>query len=249
MKRCLFYLFIVIPFISYGQIVNIEDRRHIFKDSVGWFETLNVGFNLLKNDERVVDLNGTFQIEVHQKKRIFLSLTKFQFIRAGDKDFVNQGFQHLRFTRMLSDFLSIESFGQMQYNEQVFIKFRGLLGMGPRIKLFHKKRRKLHLGMAYMYEYEETTGTNAIHRVHRLSSYLSLAYKFNDILSLASTTYFQPNFETIRDYRMSSETTLRFVVFKNIHFTTGFSYTFDTRVPEGAPDTIYSLSNGIRYAF
>lgn len=245
----LLLLFICLPFITDGQIVNIEDRRSIFKDTIGWFENLDLGFNLVKNDERVLDLNGAFQIEVLQKNRIFLSLTKFHLIRAGDKQFVNQGFQHLRFTRLVSSHFSVETFGQIQYNEQIFIKLRGLLGMGPRIKLYHNKNKKLHLGVAYMYEYEEESGNFRIHRSNRLSSYLSIGFRFNKIVHLASTTYFQPNFEAISDYRMSSQTSLRFLVFKNLHFRTAFSYTYDTRVSEGAPATVYNLSQGISYAF
>jgi hypothetical protein len=138
-----------------AQIVNVEDRRGTFTDTIGWFESLELGFNLIQNNDRIVNIKGSFYLEVLQKKRVFLSITKFEFIRAGDQNFVDQGFQHLRFTRIISNRLRFETFGQIQYNEQILVRLRALAGAGPRLRIHKDKKSKAYYGIAYMYEYEE----------------------------------------------------------------------------------------------
>jgi hypothetical protein len=100
-----------------------------------------------------------------------------------------------------------------------------------------------------MYEYDEEKENAIIHKDHRMSSYLSVSIKFNKIISLRSTSYFQPLFTDFNDYRMFSESALSFLIGKNLRFSSSFQYSYDSRVSTGAPKSAYSLLNGIRFEF
>ena len=232
-----------------GQIVNIEDRRSVFTDSTGWYENLNLGFGLVKNKQSVVNIDGSFQIEVRHKHRIFLSITKFNFIRAGEDRFVNEGFQHLRFNRFVSNNIDFETFGQAQYNQLVFINLRALAGSGLKFRLINKAKQKFNLGIAVMYEYNEVADSDNTRNDIRGSSYLSVAINLSDNATFSSTTYFQPLHNKIADYRLSTESNLRLKIFKSVDFVTSFSLAYDSRIPEEFPETTYSLKNGLSYSF
>ncbi len=231
-----------------AQIVNIEDRRTTFTDSVGWYENLDVGFSFSQNKESVSTLHGSFQIEVHQKKRSFLSISQFTFVKAGGERFVNQGFQHLRFTRELSNNLSLESFGQIQYNQLIFIKLRALAGGGLRFRLVNRVKEKVNFGVSTMYEYDEEKGDVSRDDI-RMSTYFSAAIRLGESAIISSTSYFQPLVNKIADYRMSTESQLRLTLLGNVSFINTFSLTYDSRAPEGEVTTSYRLTSGMSYVF
>lgn len=231
-----------------GQIVNIEDRRGTFSDSTGWHENLDIGLRLTKNTKTVTSINGAFQVEVLHKKRVLLSITKFNFVKAGDEDFVNQGFQHLRFNRFVNNNIQVETFGQIQYNTLVFIRLRAIAGSGIKFRLYNKPKQKLNYGIAVMYEYNEEVDDVSRSDI-RVSNYFSIAIKLADSATFSSTTYFQPRYNKVADYRLSTDSRLRFKFLGNVDFTVSFTLTYDSRVPDTFVKTIYSLSNGISYRF
>ena len=249
-KKLVIALCLIIPgSCIFAQIVNIEDRRGTFSDTTGWYENLNIGIGLVKNKQSIVSLNGAFQIEVLNKKRIFLSISRFAFVKAGGENFVNQGFQHLRFNRLVSKHIDFETFGQVQYNTLVYINLRALAGGGLKFRLLNRPKQKLNIGVAVMYEYDEEGENNTPRNDIRVSNYLSLAIRLVDNARFSCTAYFQPLYNKLEDYRLSVDSMLRFKFFSSVDFITSFDLNYDPRVPDNFPTTIYSLSNGISYSF
>ena len=100
--------FFVFPAIS--QIVNVEDKRSSFTDSIQWVEQLELGVNLTHNKQDVLTLQGKAQIEFTYYDKLLISITNFNFVKAGDQNFVNEGFQHLRYnSKMKKEWLTYES--------------------------------------------------------------------------------------------------------------------------------------------
>lgn len=232
----------------FGQIVNVEDRRANFVDSSGMFERLDLGVNFIKNDKEIFSVNSDFQIEFLQNKRLFLSITKFSFLKAGDENFLNTGLQHLRYNYTINDWLTWEVFGQIQYNEQLRIRLRGLAGTGPRFTFDLGEHNGINLGLSYMWEYDEVSKTNEVHHDSRLNSYFSMYFDLNPV-KLTSTTYYQPLFTQISDFRMSNNTTILVKLHEKWGLKTTFTLNYDSRLPDDVPDLVYSISNGIRYRF
>lgn len=239
-------------FLSSGisaQIINVEDKRSIFGDTSALYESLELSATLVKNEQRLFSLVGAAQVEFSFKNRLLLSLTKASFLKAGDENFVNQGFQHIRYNVEWEPWLIYELFGQAQYNEQANIKIRALAGTGLRFRLFGDKKNRMYLGLSYMYEYDEEKNNEIAHHDSRMNSYVSMLISAGKFLKFSSTTYFQPLFKNFNDFRLSSESEAEFQITKKLMFTTTFSYAFDSRAPEGAPNTLYTLANGLEYHF
>lgn len=231
-----------------AQVVNIEDRRTEFKDSSGMYERLDLGFNFIKNDKEVISVVGDFQIEFLQNDRLFLSLTKLALLKAGDESFINSGLQHLRYSYRWSDLFIWEAFGQIQYNEQLSISLRGLVGSGPRLSLDIGKGSSINMGLSYMWEYDEISGTKEIHHDSRLNSYISANFKILPVI-LSTTAYYQPLFNSIKDYRLTNQTTLSIQLHKKWSLKVAFNLNYDSHLPDNVPDLVYSITNGVRYRF
>ena len=223
------------------------------RDTTGWFGYLGLGVNLIKNNKTITSISGNLRAEYLQGKFRILLLTDYNLIRAGEENFIDNGFQHFRLNYKINKRLTYEFFSQIQFNNQVRIKLRGLLGTGLRYRILKKEKQKIFWGLSYMYEYDEIEIVDdevTFFRDHRMSTYLSMTlYPFNENFSISNTTYYQPVLKEFSDVRLSSQTSLRFAISKRLVFTSIFSITNDTRVPENIPATYFSLKNGIRLEF
>lgn len=249
--RNFFILFLILgsTILAEAQIVNIEDKRTERRDTINWYGGVNLGVNLVDNGNAVVSLNGALNLEYVNRRHWLLSLSKYNLIQVEKKDVINDGFQHLRYNYSINDWLTYEAFTQIQYNENLNLTFRWLLGSGPRFRLTGKNKQRAFLGFAYMYEINEESDPKSTFNDHRLSTYLSFAFTIGENLKIASTSYYQPVFNDFNDLRLTSQSAFIFKITQKLLFTTNFNITYDSRVPEEVQNTIYSLSNGLRWDF
>ena len=146
--------------------------------------------------------------------------------------------------------MKFEVFGQSQYDAISDIKFRGLLGIGPRFKLSKNDKFRYYLGTLFMFEHEEASdNTIDILRDFRASAYFSCSLYPLENISFVSTTYYQPLLKHFADFRISNESSLGIKVLKNLLFKTTFTYHFDVNPIVGIPKSQYELTNGIVYTF
>jgi hypothetical protein len=248
MRKILFALIFFLPAFTYSQVLNIEEER-IKTDSTGWAGSADVSFKMMKSDEKLVDLEIKLHLQYKTQRSLYLFLTDYSHLNAGGDVYSESGYQHIRYNYKITDGYTWEAFTQAQFNEVLGLKFRGLLGTGPRFKVVKAKNFRLYAAWLYMFEYEELDSNSVINRDHRISSYISFSWKINDILSLANTTYFQPLINNFSDFRISSQTDLKFKISKKFAYTLGYNHYFDTDPPLGVVNTIYSLENKLSFAF
>lgn len=256
LARLWLFLFLLFPCLAQSQIVNIEDRRSQNRDTILWLGNLNLGFNLVQNGTAIFTLNGGINAEHIHHRHIFLSFTRFNLVRAGEQDFVNDGFQHLRYNYEIKSRITWEVFTQAQYNERIKLRLRTLLASGVRISLLPRtSRQRAYWGTSYMHEYneekkeEDGVGHIVYRRDHRWSNYVSFRFKLGGNTVLANTSYYQPLFDNFADLRLSSQTSLQIGITKKLKFNTLFSIIYDSRVPEEVSNTIYKWTNGLRLEF
>jgi hypothetical protein len=165
---------------------------------------------------------------------------------------VNRGTQHLRYNRKTSDRVKWEAFGQVQYDAISLIDFRGIVGTGPRFKLSKNENYLFYLGTLIMYEYEKASNvvSDRIQKDVRGSAYLSFSLYPTETISIISTSYYQPKLDGFSDYRLSSNTSILFEIFKDFAFKTNFNYFYDAfPVSSSIPKTQFELTNGLIYSF
>ncbi len=230
-----------------AQIVNIEEKKAELLDTVAWFGSIGQEMGLLKNTSTIFTFRTAANIGRVHHKHLFLSLTDYRYTATGNEQLANQGFQHLRYVLKAKPKVFYEAFTQLQYNDQIKLKMRWLLGAGVKFNLVSKEKRHVNLGVSYMYEYNEETDPDVFLRINRMNTYLVLNFVFFDKLNILSTTYYQPNIIDFNDIRLSSQTSFHFNITKKLLFKFAFDLTYNSRIPPNVPNTIYSLTNGITW--
>ncbi|UJH66588.1 DUF481 domain-containing protein [Allomuricauda sp. SCSIO 65647] len=248
LKTLIIVVFVALQ--AQGQIVNVESLRKV-TDTSKWSGNVGVDLSLIKNRNDIFKITNRTHLQYQNKKNLFLVVTNLNFQQLDSSKFVNSGTIHLRYNYKFKPKMAWEFFTQSQYDAISNIDFRGLMGTGPRFKFGTSEEFKFYMGTLVMYEYEkstETFGTN-INRDIRGSAYLSFSLYPSSQVSVVSTTYYQPRLSAFRDYRISSETSLAFEIFKGLGFRSTFSLLFDAFPPSDIPQTQYTWTNGIVYTF
>lgn len=245
------FLSILFSFFAYhflqAQIVNIEEKKAELMDTIAWFGSIKQDMRLLKNTSTIFSFRTAINIGHVRYKHMFLSLTDYKYTATGKEKLANQGFQHFRYVLKAKPKIFYETFTQLQYNDQIKLKLRWLLGAGVKFNIISKEKKHVNLGLSYMYEFNEEVDPEMYFRNHRLSSYLVLNFIFFDNLNVLSTTYYQPDILNIHDWRLSSKTAIHLNITKKLLFKVAFDLTYNSRIPPNVPHTIYALSNGITW--
>lgn len=237
-----------------AQIVNIEDKRRTI-DTIGWKGQIDLGGTLTKNSNTVTTLQGGLRLDRLGRKANVLMLADYRLVQvSGDDAAVNAGFLHLRYGYEPKDKWRWESFTQVQYNEQLRLTARYLIGTGVRRRLYKSDNGKYrsYFGLLYMFEYNELSKSDIIYRDHRLSTYVTLNFPLGKNARVSNTTYFQPRLPDFSVPRISTITALQVGITRRLAVTSNFSLTYDRRVNRDLPDvpaTIYTWVNGLRFAF
>ena len=233
-----------------AQIVNIEDKR-VSYDSSGWYGTLDLGGQLTRNQNTVVTLNGALRLDRVGRRSEQLLLADYRLVQVSGQNALNTGFGHYRYGYDLGPDWRWETFGQLQYNEQIRLRLRALLGSGLRRRLLEREFSRAYLGTLLMYEYDEVAAGQFIYQDLRLSAYLTGTVRLLPGLQLSNTTYYQPVL-FLGEARLSSVTGVELSVSRRLSATSTYSITRDARLAReltDVPVTTYFWKNGLRWRF
>lgn len=179
-----------------AQIVNIEDLRiRETNDSVNWYGSIGAGFNYVRIREEALQLSFDSRAQYKKDRHLALCILNAALLRAGSQDFNNNAFAHLRYNFKFSSNWVFEAYAQIQQNRLILLRRRTLSGAGIRWKTWKSSDRvplSLYLGASLMYEENVFKDEEPILFTTRASAYVSWSYRFNERVSLFSTTYFQP---------------------------------------------------------
>lgn len=248
MKFFVLFMLFLGSFVSYAQIVNIEDQRA--KDSAqGLSGQADFNFNITRNTAVLYQLGNRIQARYRKGDDIWLFFNDINLVKADGESFVNGGFQHLRYNKVINKGFRLEAFTQTQYNAVQRIDLRYLLGGGGRFTLFNTDSIMANLGTIFMYEYEDGRGDLGVEHALRMSTYLSFKIDFTKNASISSTTYYQPKVWEFKDYRVSNESTFNIGISEKLSLKVIYTILYDSEPAPEVPETIYSLRNAISYKF
>lgn len=143
---------------------------------------------------------------------------------------------------VVTEHFYLEYFGQADYNKQRHLLSRELGGMGGRFKIYTSTDLKLRLGIGAMYENEKyDLPPNAKHTLHsqlvRSTNYLGMQIELNKTSHLTSTTYYQPAYSNVSDYRILSESTLTIDLGQYLDLNITFTFRRDNNPPDDTKPT------------
>jgi hypothetical protein len=248
-KTSFILLFIFLSFSAFSQIVNIEKKR---KDAKGFQANIGLEFNLKNNGKQFLELKNTADIQYIRKAHTFIFLNDIQLLNIDKGSFINNGFQHLRYNYTIKDssFLTLEAFGQYQYNEQKLLQKRIISGGGPRFALFRKENISFYIAPLAMFEHELLF--DSVHTETKLirgDLYTNLYFNINDFVTFSHILYYQPAFSDFTDYRISSEAGLNFNITEHLAYKVNFAFDYDNQPPPDVQNTFWYLNNKLVLKF
>lgn len=242
-----FFIILFFHFAASAQVINIESKRFL-QDTNGFIGKADLNFNINQNISQVMSLGINIHSQYVRNRNRILAIGDLAFIKAGTQDFVNSGYQHLRYNYKISKLVTWEAFVQAQYNRILLLDRRYLAGTGPRFKLFKTKNIRAYTAVLYMYEYQSQNNDSIESYNNRISSYITIGMSFKKI-EFATTTFYQPNLANFNDYRIANDSAFEIIITNHFNFKVGFNLLFDTKQPIGIPDLTYILKNGLTYRF
>ena len=233
-----------------AQVINVETLRKK-TDSAKWTGSVSLDASLIKNKNDIFKIATKADIQYNNKKELWLFINDLNFEKAAGESFVNKGTQHLRYNYKITETIKMEAFAQAQYDAISEIDFRGLVGLGPRLKLSSNNDYRFYLGTLVMYEYEKASEIedSRTHKDFRASTYLSFSLYPTETIGIISTSYYQPRLDAIKDFRVSTTTSVLLKILDNLAFKTTFTYNYDAYPVVTIPKSQYELTNGLLFTF
>jgi hypothetical protein len=248
-KQSLLLLIIISGFItadkSFCQIVNMESQRY-HTDTTGWAGSIGGNFALTNYGQKVFDVDANAHVQYKSKKSLYLFLGGYGFLKGDKQAYVDYSFLHLRYNYKLTKIVRLEAFTQWQQNVITKIRFRYLIGAGPRFKLVETQKIKLYMGSLPMYEVEKEINALTHTTNWRCSNYLSLTFIPNKQTELTTTTYYQPVMFDAGDYRLLNQSSCKIKAGKKIAVVIRYNYQYDASPAAGVSKETYNFGTGVQ---
>lgn len=244
------FIFIFLAFSANSQIVNVEKKR---KDNKTGFQgTANFEFSARNTGNKLFELKNNIDLQYNNNQNTVILINNIKYLRLDKGNLINDGFIHLRYNYNLPDtsFITIETFGQAQYNANKLLSERFLYGAGARFKIFDNPKLKFYTASLAMYEYEQLSDSiNSLSKLVRLDLYTTANFSINNKFSLNLIAYYQPAFNNFSDFRVSGEINSRFSFTKNFALDVGYSADYDSKPPEDIQNLFYNFRTKFAFMF
>lgn len=228
-------------------VVHAESGR-LKADMQGFSGNIEMGLNFVQNINNVFSSQNASQFQYVSKRHIFTSLNALNLTVFNEARILNDGFQHLRYGNTINKKIRWEGFLQAQYNEIIKISGRYLAGTGPLFKIIDADQDSVNLyySTAYMLEYEEET-TGVINRHQRWNNMLSVNWPISKKVDLSLISYYQPDLTNFKDFRISSEISLKINIIKRLNLKYSMALFYDTKPPEEIRNIFYNIKNTLSF--
>ena len=243
----LLFFSIAVSEMTFAQVVNVEGRRFM-NDSVPWTGYVNFRFNVAESGQRSLNLGLNGAVQYINGRDRYMFINDISFSQVETNEFLNTGFQHLRYNYRVDSLWTGEAFAQAQYNKPLRLDLRLMIGAGPRFTAVDNAKMRVNLGTSLMLERESITD-GATTTLARNSSYVSATLKFTTMASLTTVIYYQPKLFDASDHRIAVEGGLLINVTKRVSMESRLNLLKDSEQPEGVPSLTYSWNNLFGYRF
>ena len=237
-----------------AQILNIEKRRLEKKEDNFFVGNVGVHFNYnnrsptLRQPARVMDTGLSSNIAYFTEDHVFLLI--------NDAEIVNAGLSHARAQFFREARVGFEVYTQFQYDRPRGMRRRGLLGAGPRFRLYESEKFELTAGTGVMYEQENwrfpEESAIAVARFAKWSSYLSTRLEPREGVNINAIVYYQTGYDRtfgLFRHRITGDVNLSVALMEKLSLTSSFSISYETEPIVPIIPVIFASLNGIRVDF
>ncbi len=188
-------------------------------------------------------------------KQLAYLMSSFHYTARGSQSFLNQALLHGRFMHMWHPRIGSAFFVQHQFNEFQRLRVRSIWGTSVSVPLVQHRIFNLSFGSGYMFEYNRISvlpGASDAPQTfeHRWSNFLGARINaFDGRLLAQSTTYLQPRWDKLEDFRFLEEVEVLAKINDSLGFGATFSFLHDSAPPTGVKNTDTRIASNVRVSF
>lgn len=262
LKKIIFLILFLISFSSFSQILNIE-RSRLEKDTskVFLFKTvagLNV-FNRSAAADAPVNLFGyNFDLNAlyYPGKHGYMFISKFDYLRINDSDFLNFGYVHARVNWLRERKFNYETFLQYSFDNFRGLDPRWIAGGSVRHNVIKSEKFTLIVGLGGFYERERWihpfTDEFVEVKLAKSSNYISLRTEINQFVDFNMVNYYQTGYDrSINSFRnrISNSTILNTKLTEKFSITNTFEIAYEDKPIVPITKVVYSFRTGLSINF
>jgi len=259
LQAILMCILIASAFDSSAQILNIEDPT-LTKDSLSKHDLkygFGANFNLSQQNETVYEIDGLLESVYHYNDKHQVLLNG-QYFNTGivDRELINGGFLHLRYTAFFLSKLAPQLFIQQQIDRGRGLMQRQLIGGNLRWQALKKDKISVQFATGIFYESEiwnlsgspESSEGQLHHNVMKSNNMLRLYFQIGKKTELSVVNYYQiPLAHAYGAMRLASNVSLSTEISERFQLQINFISMFDTRPLIAIDKFYYTFSNGFGY--
>lgn len=206
------------------------------------------------NTDKMLSEIGS-HMQWHQQNITSYLLFNYRYGESRGQSDTSKAFIHARHIRPRSPFWDWELFAQVEHDKFARLSLRSLLGTGIRMKLIENPNRAhIFLGAGAFYAEEILEEDNLLNlpveeQFVRANLYAIFQYKINSQLTFLSSTYYQPNIEHEKDFRLLEEAALKAKVAEQLTLKLSLEYAFDNQPPLNVEKRDLIYQTGLEYLF
>lgn len=246
-----------------AQILNIEKVR-IESDSAKDFQgKIETSFNLYnrsitpEQQANFIHLTNSISLRYVPGKHAYIFMNEINYTADRKNEILNFGYSHARVNFWHRQRISMEAYGQYQYDRYRGLSERILAGAAGRIAIFDKEKFSVYFGTGPMYESEKwkhpTEVDSTIHvEFLKLSNYCTVQWTVGENLDLNAILYYQTGYDdaisALRN-RMSGTLNFNVKITKLLSFESSFSMSYEDKPIVPISKFIYNFENGLSFNF
>lgn len=229
--------------------VNIEKFRAA-EDNAGFSGYIELDLSSRTGNVDITEINVENRNNYLWNNMNTLFVIRSNFGWEEGKRFSNEALTHLRHIFRIKTSFQPEFFAQIDYNKEILLSFRGLVGGGVRLVIYKGKKARFFWGTALMFKREKLNRNGNIEKektvnIIRWGNYISAYININERAQLTWTTYLQPYINNFKDIRILSDNELIVVLSKYLSLAIGFRTRYDSQPPEEIKSLDTALKTGL----
>jgi len=262
LRKLILLLLIFSPFVLQGQILNIERARLEKDTSKVFLVKIGAGLSVYNRsaaaDEPVNLFGYNFDMNAlyYPGKHGYMFISKFDYLRINDSDFLNFGFLHGRVNFLRDRKVNFETYVQYSFDNFRGLDPRWVAGGAVRHKIVKTDRFSFIFGVGGLYEFEKWKhpSTEEIVEVSlfKSSNYISLRVTLNEFVDINMVNYYQVGYDkeigALRN-RISNSTILNTKLTNKFSLTNTFELSYEDKPIVPITKVIYSFKTSLSINF
>lgn len=256
-----FYLFCACFFVNAlnAQVLNADRVSSADTMSNKRFDLVfsgSLSFDKQTNNLADANLNADYSLYLNRNRWVFIGLSNIDLTTNGKEVIQNAGFIHFRFRDNNRLKIAPELFAQLQWNGNLGLLSRKLVGCNYRAILFKSESHLLTCGLGAFDEIEfwqtgaDDKGETITRKFERLklNSYLKYSGKIATDVILSIGTFYQTRPLYLGTGRISGEIKTDFAVSEKLSVSIGFSGIYDIQPVAPIDHFYYGIKNTINFS-